>query len=52
LVSGDARFILAPYIDRKNFKAFTITQEVFNFFRQLYSNPNQQGAAKDALTIF
>jgi hypothetical protein len=52
LVSGDARFILAPYIDRKNPRAFTTTQKVFDLFRQLYSNPDQQGAAKDALTIF
>jgi hypothetical protein len=52
LVSDDARFTLAPYINRKNPRAFTITQEVFDLFRQLYNNPNQQGAAKNALTIF
>jgi hypothetical protein len=46
LVSGDVRLILAPHIDRKNSRAFTTTQEVFNLFRQLYNNPNQQGAAK------
>jgi hypothetical protein len=53
LVSGDARFTLASYIDRKNPRTLTTTQEVFDLFRQLYSNPDQQGgAAKDALTIF
>jgi hypothetical protein len=51
LVSGDARLILALYIDRKTPRAFTIIQEVFDLFRQLYSNLNQQGAAKNALTI-
>jgi hypothetical protein len=33
LVSGDARLILAPHIDRKNLRAFTIIQEVFDLFR-------------------
>jgi hypothetical protein len=50
LVSGDARLILAPHIDRKNPRALTTTQEVFDLLRQSYSNPDQQGAARDALT--
>jgi hypothetical protein len=51
LVSGDARFILASHIDRKNSRAFTTIQKVFDLFRQLYNNSNQQSAAKNALII-
>lgn len=52
LVSGTAKTILAPQIDRNYPDPCTTTQEVFDLLRTSFSNPDSKGAARDQLAVF
>jgi hypothetical protein len=49
LVSGNAQLILESHIHPSNSLAFTTAQEVFDYLRLFFSDPDKVGTAKNAL---
>jgi hypothetical protein len=49
LFTGDARFMLSPYLKHHNSLRFTTMGQILDLLRLSYSNPNEIGEAKNKL---